>query len=376
MAADLGAAVDKFLADPAVATAVLGAIQSPDTLARIASASSGGFGAKLFWPRRRSIIRNFRRPKCARRCCSRVMGNEAAWMEERFGPIAFVVKVANTAAALALGTVVRARRADGRPLFDAAGSDRRDDRATLRSQVALSINLTGGVFVNQSAAYSDYHGTGGNPAANAAYADWPSSPTASASCSGGITSRNQAQRHREHGAWKSVSHESKQSGRSFCRGASAANGFDHDQAVARHHPRHRRRRRHGARHCGQIAAQAGCRYCCSTPATGAAAEAKTALEKQWENWSTGRMTAEAAAAAGERLTIVAGARDLAAANVVVEAIVEQLDAKRALFKELDDIVSADCVLATNTSSLSVTRIAAGNSEPGGWPVSISSTRCR
>jgi hypothetical protein len=37
--------------------------------------------------------------------------------------------------------------------------------------VALSINLTGQVFVNQSAAYSDFHGTGGNPAANASYAD-------------------------------------------------------------------------------------------------------------------------------------------------------------------------------------------------------------
>jgi len=37
--------------------------------------------------------------------------------------------------------------------------------------VALSINLTSGVFVNQSAAFSDYHGTGGNPAANASYAD-------------------------------------------------------------------------------------------------------------------------------------------------------------------------------------------------------------
>ena len=39
------------------------------------------------------------------------------------------------------------------------------------SGVALSINLTGGVFVNQSAAFSDYHGTGANPAANAALTD-------------------------------------------------------------------------------------------------------------------------------------------------------------------------------------------------------------
>ena len=36
-----------------------------------------------------------------------------------------------------------------------------------RAKVALSFNLTGGVFVNQSAAFSDFHGTGGNPAANA-----------------------------------------------------------------------------------------------------------------------------------------------------------------------------------------------------------------
>ena len=43
--------------------------------------------------------------------------------------------------------------------------------ATLRSKVALSINLTGGVFVNQSAAFSDFHGTGGNPGANASYSD-------------------------------------------------------------------------------------------------------------------------------------------------------------------------------------------------------------
>ena len=37
--------------------------------------------------------------------------------------------------------------------------------------MALSINLTGGVFVNQSAAFSDFHGTGANPAANAALTD-------------------------------------------------------------------------------------------------------------------------------------------------------------------------------------------------------------
>mgnify|MGYP003297326545 CR=1 FL=1 len=48
---------------------------------------------------------------------------------------------------------------------------RRGARLAEDAGVALSINLTGGVFVNQSAAFSDFHGTGANPAANASYTD-------------------------------------------------------------------------------------------------------------------------------------------------------------------------------------------------------------
>jgi hypothetical protein len=43
--------------------------------------------------------------------------------------------------------------------------------AAIEGGVALSINLTGGVFVNQTAAFSDFHGTGANPAANAVLSD-------------------------------------------------------------------------------------------------------------------------------------------------------------------------------------------------------------
>jgi hypothetical protein len=45
------------------------------------------------------------------------------------------------------------------------------EQAALDAGVALSVNLTGGVFVNQSAAFSDFHGTGANPAANATFTD-------------------------------------------------------------------------------------------------------------------------------------------------------------------------------------------------------------
>ncbi len=53
---------------------------------------------------------------------------------------------------------------------DAAVKEQLQDAAA-SAGVALSLNLTGGVFVNQSAAFSDYHGTGANPAANAALSD-------------------------------------------------------------------------------------------------------------------------------------------------------------------------------------------------------------
>ena len=115
----------------------------------------------------------------------------------------------------------------------------------------------------------------------------------------------------------------------------------------------------------QIAAQAGCRVLLLDTREGAAAEAKAALVQQWGKLvEKGKMAAEAAGAAADRLEIAANHFALTYANVVVEAIVENLEAKRALFRTLDEIVSADCVLATNTSSLSVTAIATGTKFPG------------
>ena len=72
----------------------------------------------------------------------------------------------------------------------------------------------------------------------------------------------------------------------------------------------------------------------------------------------GRMTAPDAAAASARLQAAATLADVAGAALVVEAIVENLDIKRALFAELEDVVSDSCILASNTSSISVTAIAA------------------
>jgi 3-hydroxybutyryl-CoA dehydrogenase len=77
----------------------------------------------------------------------------------------------------------------------------------------------------------------------------------------------------------------------------------------------------------------------------------------------GQMTAEAAAKAVGRLEIVSTLKQFAGCAMVVEAIVENLDIKRSLFRELEGIVGDDTILASNTSSLSVTQIAAGCDKP-------------
>ena len=66
----------------------------------------------------------------------------------------------------------------------------------------------------------------------------------------------------------------------------------------------------------------------------------------------------------DRITLTLELDDLAPAEFVVEAVTEHLDLKRDLMSRLDAIVSPDAVLATNTSSLSVTEISTANSRPG------------
>jgi 3-hydroxybutyryl-CoA dehydrogenase len=65
-----------------------------------------------------------------------------------------------------------------------------------------------------------------------------------------------------------------------------------------------------------------------------------------------------------RISFTTSLKDLTEADLVVEAVVESLETKKALFRDLDAIVSPETVLATNTSSLSVTEISTANSRPG------------
>jgi 3-hydroxybutyryl-CoA dehydrogenase len=76
-----------------------------------------------------------------------------------------------------------------------------------------------------------------------------------------------------------------------------------------------------------------------------------------------RMTPEERDAALARLTLTTEVSDLADCDLVIEAIVEELDAKRELFADLDRITRPDAVLATNTSALSVSEIADATHRP-------------
>lgn len=114
----------------------------------------------------------------------------------------------------------------------------------------------------------------------------------------------------------------------------------------------------------QIAAQAGHRVLLMDARPGAAESAvnglRTTLTKLAEK---GRISHADAAEIGDRLHAVAGVPEVAASGLVIEAIVEDLPSKRLLFTELESVVGADCILATNTSSLSVTAIAGACAVP-------------
>lgn len=108
----------------------------------------------------------------------------------------------------------------------------------------------------------------------------------------------------------------------------------------------------------QVAAAGGIRVLMTDSRPGAAQEAREFVEKMiLRAAEKGSMTKDDASAAVSRVTIVDGPAAMKPCHVVIEAIVENLEAKQQLFAELEATVGPDCILATNTSSLSVTTIA-------------------
>jgi 3-hydroxybutyryl-CoA dehydrogenase len=120
----------------------------------------------------------------------------------------------------------------------------------------------------------------------------------------------------------------------------------------------------------QVCAAAGCDVRLFDMAAGAVARARDAVRDDFsQGVAKGRLAQPDADATLERIQPAAELAELDDCDLVVEVIVEQLEPKQQLFRSLEAIVSPECILATNTSSLSVTAIAAACARPqrvAGW----------
>ena len=109
----------------------------------------------------------------------------------------------------------------------------------------------------------------------------------------------------------------------------------------------------------QVAAAGGINVVITDARPGAAQEARDFIGKMLGRAAEkGSITQEEATVATNRIRIVDSLAGYKDCHVVIEAIIENLEAKRQLFGELENIVGPDCILATNTSSMSVTTIGA------------------
>jgi 3-hydroxybutyryl-CoA dehydrogenase len=109
----------------------------------------------------------------------------------------------------------------------------------------------------------------------------------------------------------------------------------------------------------QVAAAAGYRVILADVAPEALARGVAAIEKGFARLvEKGKLTGEERSAALGRLTTAGELAALAEAELAVEAVVERLEVKEAVLGELDRILPREAILATNTSSISITRLAA------------------
>ncbi|MFI7322546.1 phenylacetic acid degradation protein PaaN [Streptomyces venezuelae] len=172
--ADLAASVNGLLGDDARANGILGALVNPDVKSRLEAAAGLG---EVALPSREITNPDFPDAVVRTPVIVKLDGAkpdaEAAYLSECFGPVSFAVAVDSATDAVEL--LRRTVRDKGAMTVGAYTTSEEFSAAVeetcLEECAQLSLNLTGGVYVNQTAAFSDFHGSGGNPAANAALCD-------------------------------------------------------------------------------------------------------------------------------------------------------------------------------------------------------------
>jgi acyl-CoA reductase-like NAD-dependent aldehyde dehydrogenase len=167
----LKAAVSKYIGETEKAVEFLGAVQNTATVGRISNARTLG---EIVLDSQQLTHPTFPEARVHTPLIVKLdASEEAKFSHEHFGPIAFVIATSGTEESLKLATRI-AKTAGAMTMSVYSTSQtvlQKAEDAAAEAGVPLSENLTGGVFVNQSAAFSDYHGTGANPAANASLTD-------------------------------------------------------------------------------------------------------------------------------------------------------------------------------------------------------------
>jgi phenylacetic acid degradation protein paaN len=167
----IGQGIEKLTSDAERAVEVLGAIQNDATLKRIVEARTFGDVVVESKSLAHPLFPNasVRTPILLKVDASA----EDKFAREHFGPISFVVATKDTAHSIALSKRIAMEHGAMTISVYSTKSEvlRQVEDAAAEAGISLSCNLTGSVFVNQSAAYSDFHGTGANPAANTTLSD-------------------------------------------------------------------------------------------------------------------------------------------------------------------------------------------------------------
>lgn len=171
VAAALAQAVQKLVSDPAKAVEITGAIQNAGVTQRIDQARK--LGLPILCDSQALEHPAFAQATVRTPLLLKAQATSAEIFREWFGPIVFIVATDSTehSIALARDTVIEHGALSLGVYTTSEAVRKQAQKAAERAGVALSLNLAGAVFVNQTAAFSDFHGTGANPAANAALSD-------------------------------------------------------------------------------------------------------------------------------------------------------------------------------------------------------------
>ena len=171
VAQGLAQAVQKLVSDPARAVEITGAVQNEACAQRIDQARQ--LGMPILADSQTLEHPAFPGARVRTPLVLQARIDQPEIQQEWFGPIVFVVQTDSTDQSIEVAgrNVIE----HGALTLSAYSTDdavtAKIQRMAERSGVSLSLNLTGAVFINQTAAYSDFHGTGANPAANASLSD-------------------------------------------------------------------------------------------------------------------------------------------------------------------------------------------------------------